>query len=304
MKIANPIKSLTITNNANGFLLKLSALIMVVMCLFVSNISCVKFSSNSELLTLNLAVQKALLSSDDFQVINIFNKIHKLATESLFYEEGIIYESGMINNNINLIIKKNYPSSTVIKSIPLGSFQAKGLAKCGNVLFNLSGVFKRIFKYTYPNLDILSPLIADEELGSGEGLARLGDELLIASNGSNKIFILDCKNELNVIKILDITDNQGEPVTGLKDLVVVGDYIYANKAHDIRLIKIEASTGKVVKIYNMISLVNYELKAKNIAQKDISSGAALLSGITYDYRRKVFIITGKNWGNYYEIELK
>lgn len=253
-----------------------------------------------------MAFHKALLlllSNYDFQVININKKFHKIATESLFFHGENIYESGNMNN-INIILKKNYPSNKVGKILPLGNLQAKGIAKCGNIFYQLSGGYRRIFKYTFPNLDILTPLIGDSELGNGEGIGQLTEEILLATNGSNKIFILDCKNDLNVIKMIDIIDNEDQPINGLKDLVVVEEYIYAIKDSDMRILKIDAKTGKILKMYNMTNLIGFESASKNLNPNETSIRNNFLSGITHDYKRKIFIVTGKNWGNYYEVELK
>jgi glutamine cyclotransferase len=149
----------------------------------------------------------------------------------------------------------------------------------------------------------LTPISSYTEIGEVEGIAQLSDDFLVASNGSNKIFVLDCRNELNILKVINVEDFNEDEIHGLKDLVVVGEYIFAIKANNNRVIKINPKTGKVVRFYNMMNLIDFELKTNSLNNKDISQGASL-SGITYDFNKKVFIITGKNWGHYYEVNLK
>lgn len=281
----------------------LKILLVTLFSIFIANTNNVKFSFNSNLHTQNLALQKALLSQEDIQILNIYSKFHKINTESIFFDsQNNIYESGKINN-INILLKKSYPNNTVLKTIPLGNFPVKGIAKCNNIFYQLTGLNRKIFRYTFPNLDILTPISSDPEIGQVEGLAQLSDDFLVASNGTNKIFVLDCRNELNILKTINVEEFNGEEIYGLKDLVVVGEFIYAVKVNDNRVIKINPKTGKIAKFYNMINLIDYELKTKSLNNKEISQGATL-SGITYDNKNKVFIITGKNWGHYYEVNLK
>lgn len=278
-------------------------LVLTLITLLFTSISSLKITFHTELQTLNLALQKALLSKEDFQVSNIYAKFHKINTESLYIDsQNSIYESGKIND-INILLKKNYPSNNIQKTIPLGNFPVKGIAKCNNVFYQLTGIDRKILRYTFPSLDILTPITADSEIGKGEGLAQLSDEFLIASNGSNKIFVLDCRNDLNILKVINVEDAYGEEFHGIKDLVAVGEFVYAVKANDNRVVKINPKTGKIVKYYNMMNLIDFELKTKSLNSKDISQGSAL-SGIAYDQNRKMFVITGKNWGHYYEVELK
>ena len=152
-------------------------------------------------------------------------------------------------------------------------------------------------------MNILTPINLDIEIGNGEDIANLNNETLIGTDGTNKLHILDCENDLSVIKSIQIIDEGENPMDGLQDLVVVGEYVYANRKNDNRILKINPGTGKVAKYYNMDNLINYELKLKSISVKDVRNGM-ILNGITYDQKRNIFIITGKNFANYYEVELK
>jgi len=282
---------------------KFLKLIIILFSLFSITIHNVKISSSFELLTLNLALQKVLLSQDDFQVINIRNKYHKLSTESLFLDKNNnIYESGKINN-INVLIKKHYPSNNILKAVPVGNFSIKGFTKCANTFYQVTGSNKKIFKYSITNLDILTPISSDPELGDAEGLANLSDDYLLGTNGSNKIFVLDCKNDLNIIKTIYVQDYKDDDVIGLLDLIAVGEFIYAVQGNSNRIIKINPKTGRVVKFYNLISLLDFELKSKSLNLQEINKGASI-SGIAYDEKRKIFIITGRYWLHYFEVVLR
>jgi len=254
--------------------------------------------------TLNLSLQKAFLSTEDINITNIYPKLHKISTESIFFDEKNqqIYETGIMKTT-NIILKKNYPTNKVLKALPLGAYNVKGLAKCGTNFYQFAGIKNKILRFTYPNLDFLTPINMDFDLKNGEGLATLSEDFLIASNGTDEIFILDCKNDLNVIKTFSVKNTNEEPLLGIKDMVVVGEFIYAIRGNDNRIFKINPATGMVVKFYNMGNLINFELKTNSLSVNDVSKGA-ILSGIGYDKIKKMFIITGKNWGHYYEVDLK
>ena len=53
-----------------------------------------------------------------------------------------------------------------------------------------------------------------------------------------------------------------------------------------------------------LNLLNFELKTNSLTVNEINKGFANLSGIGYDKNRKGFLLTGRNWGHYYEVDLK
>ncbi len=275
----------------------------------ISSVSAIKLSNTN--LNLNYAnemsflnLQKALLSTDQIQVQNVIKKQIKLITHGLMYDQGTIYESGALNNNQNFLVKKDYQTNQILKSIPLADLSGRGIAKCKEFLFQLTAKEKKVLKYSYPNLEILPPLTIDTDMSEGaEGLASLSNEVLVATDGSNNLHILDCENDLGVIKSIPVYDSNENPMGGLEDLVVVGEFVYANRRNDNRILKIDPKTGFVAKFYDMINLINFELRMKSLSQDDIARGN-VLNGIAYDEARRLFILTGKNWGFYYEVDLK
>lgn len=258
-------------------------------------------TSSSELASNYLKIQKALLSNKEIQVLNIIRKSPRISTEGLFFEDGIIYESGFYKNK-SFLLKKNFTSNKLLKTIPLLTLSGKGIAKCGNNFYQLTGKEKKVLKYSYPNLELISTFALDNDMKQGEGLTNLGQDTLIATDGTNNIHIISCQFDLNVINSLPVYDQQGKPMNGLLDITVVGDYLYANRDRDYRILKIDPRDGKVVKTYDLMNLINYELKMKSITRDDIASGS-ILNGITYDKNRKLFILTGRNWAFYYEVKL-
>jgi glutamine cyclotransferase len=248
-----------------------------------------------------LTIQKALLSNNQVKVLNIIKKSPRLSTEGLFFDNGIIYESGFYKNK-SFLLKKEFKSNKLIKTIPLLSLSGKGIAKCGDNFYQLTEKEKKVLKYSYPNLDLISTSDLDNEMIKGEGLTSLSKDTLVATDGSNNIYILSCQYDLNVIQSIPINDELGNPINGLLDITVVGNYLYANREGEYKIFKINPRSGLVVRTYDLMNLINYEIKMKSINKNDIASGS-ILNGITYDEERKIFILTGRNWAFYYEVKL-
>jgi len=249
-----------------------------------------------------LTFQNGLLSSPTVKVVNIIKKSPRIYTEGLFYEDGNIYESGYYKNK-SFLVKKNHESKKIIKTVPLLSLTGKGIAKCRNKFYQLTEKEKKVITYTYPDLNLITTSFLDSEMLNGGGLSNLTDNNLVATDGTNNLHILDCQDELYVIKSIPIYDLNGTPMTGLQDLTVVDEYVYANRQNDNRILKIDPKNGSVVKTYDLINLINYELKMKSLSRNDIAKGS-ILNGITYDKKRNLFILTGRNWGYYYEVKLQ
>ena len=88
----------------------------------------------------------------------------------------------------------------------------------------------------------------------------------------------------------------------LNDLTIAEGLIYANRYFDNRIFKIDSISGIVLKTYDLHHLVNAEYAAKTLTPQQMNDGY-VLNGITYHQKRKIFVVTGKNWGHYYEILL-
>jgi len=249
-----------------------------------------------------LTIQKALLSTTEVKVINIIKKSPRMSTEGLFYENGKIYESGFYRNK-SFLLKKDYKTSKMIKTVPLLSLSGKGIAKCGNNFYQLTDKEKKVMKYSFPNLDLISTYPLDSDMVRGAGLSTLSKTTLVATDGTNNIYILSCEYDLNVITKIPIVESNKEPMDGLQDITVVGDFLYANRDNDNRILKIDPRNGLVVKTFDLMNLINYEMKMKSLSRNDIATGS-VLNGITYDAVRGVFILTGRNWAFYYEVQLE
>lgn len=61
-----------------------------------------------------------------------------------------------------------------------------------------------------------------------------------------------------------------------------------------RIIKIDPQSGKVVKEYDLLKVIQNE---KGIKYDEV------INGIAYDQNSGKFLLTGKNWSNFYLVKL-
>jgi glutamine cyclotransferase len=100
---------------------------------------------------------------------------------------------------------------------------------------------------------------------------------------------------LKLLNILRITDNNG-PVPNINELEYVNGYIYANQWETPYILRIDASTGKVVGRIDLTTLQNEATAAYQRAD--------VPNGIAYDSASGKMYVTGKKWPFLYEIKLQ
>lgn len=126
--------------------------------------------------------------------------------------------------------------------------------------------------------------------GEGWGLAYSKDsDCLIMSDGSSQLQIRSAI-DFGLIKTIAITENDLE-VAFLNELEYVDGYLYANIWQTNDIVKIDISTGKVVKRYNFTFLVD-------TLKEDVD----VLNGIAH-IKDNYFYISGKFYPLIWEVQL-
>ena len=243
------------------------------------------------------------ISSSDFTVKKIIERKedHKTYTQGLFFSKDykILYESGGLYKESS-IIKYEYPSLKLLKKTKLNNnYFGEGIAQCGKYIYQLTWRENIIIKYDL-NLNKIEELNLDDNLFEGWGLSYSNNiNELLATDGSDEIYRLDCNNNLKVISSIKVKDNNGNSYYNLNDLTYANGFIYVNIYLDTNIIKVDFN-GFVVKKYNLNELVNYELNKGILTQSNFRFGD-VLNGITYNSEKNIFLVTGKRWGYMYEI---
>jgi glutamine cyclotransferase len=257
-------------------------------------------------ISLSLNLKRApLYSGNNFEVLGTYKRTPTYYTQGVFFSDDgkTLYESGGLYGE-SVLVKMDYPSLKIIKKMDLArNYFAEGIARCGDFLYQLTWQENVILKYKFPELTYDSSIKLDGKIREGWGLSNFGsDNELIASDGSEYIYVLDCDDNLKVKKTVTVKEG-GEPVDKINALAFVNGFIFANKYYDKRILKINPVTGVVEESFDMQPLIDYEFQQNTLNAFALNSGD-VLNGIAYDDKKKVFLVTGKRWGYYYEVLFK
>lgn len=272
---------------------KVRSILILVVCLKQIT-SCLKRESNT--------IIKHQINNYEIKKIRVKEKRY---TQGLFLSDDskYLYESGGLYAK-STIVKFEYPSLKKVNELNLkNEYFAEGIAKCGEYMYQLTWRETTILKYTYPDMEYIETISMPTELNEGWGLTSSDqDNELLATNGSNIIYRLDCKNNFKIISKLLVT-NMSRITTNLNDLTYAENYIWVNVYLSSLILKINPVTGVVVDEYDMNSLIDYEIAKKTLSANDIFRGD-VLNGICYDKLNQIFLITGKQWGHFYNVTFK
>ena len=225
-------------------------------------------------------------------------------TQGLFFGESgdTLFESCGLYG-ASSFRKYSYPSLSLLKQIVLPrNFFGEGIAKCGDFIYQLTWKEQQILQYQADTLRLTS--YTKLPLTEGWGMSQYNTNELLLTDGSDRIYFAKCENESitiykNITVSLPYATNTS--VNKLNDLIYAKRYIWANRYYESKIYKINPSDGKVVSVYSMDKLIEHETQQKTLTQSKLNSGY-VLNGIAYHKQQDVFLITGKEWGYYYEIQ--
>ena len=215
------------------------------------------------------------------------------------YESGGLYEKSSIT-------KMNWPNQEIIKKISLDKkYFGEGISlnETNDKIYQLTWKENEILEYNNMSNDLIFEKIIElpKEIIEGWGFCKGLNSEYYVSNGTNKIYIIELKNNLFEIKNILNVKYEKINLDNINDLVFVNNFIWANRYYDDEIFKINSINGKIEKNYSMKPLINYELETGQLTKETLNEGN-VLNGITYNNLNKTFILTGKFWDNYYEIE--
>jgi glutaminyl-peptide cyclotransferase len=129
---------------------------------------------------------------------------------------------------------------------------------------------------------------------SAEGWGFTNDGTnLIMSDGTNTLTFLDPES-LSVVNKISVTEDN-YALNNLNELEFLNGFIYANIYTTNNIVKIDASSGKVVAKMDCSSLAQ--------AAKNKYYGSLEMNGIAYNKANNKFYVTGKMWPIMYELAL-
>ncbi len=233
----------------------------------------------------------------NYTILNTFPHDETFFTEGLeFYNEQLLESSGGNTENTP------HPSAAGIVNLKTGKVETKilldrakyfgeGITVFNDKIYMLTWTSEVGFVYDAKTFKKISEF----KLPTKQGWGLTHDSSsIIMSNGSNSLHYLDPVT-LKVKNILGIVDNNG-PVSNINELEYVDGYIYANQWTTSYILKIDASSGKVVGRIDLDSI------SREIENKYPETNG--LNGIAFNKKNNSFLVTGKNWPFFYEIKLQ
>lgn len=229
------------------------------------------------------------ITNYDWRVVRILPHDPDAFTQGLIFRDGFFYESTGRRGKSSL--RKIRPATGEIlqqRQVDPEYF-AEGLTDWDDRLIQLTLSSGTGFVYDLQTLERTGEF---HFTGEGWGLTNNGDRLIM-SDGSSVLRFLDPET-FEETGQLNVTEN-GEPVTDLNELEMIGGKIFANVLFSNQIVEIDPENGMVtgrIDLQKLVEKVEYE------------SSVNVLNGIAYDAGNDRIFITGKLWPDLYEIEIR
>ena len=234
-----------------------------------------------------LLPRTAPAQSPDFVVVDTFPHDDTAFTEGLdFYGKRLYEGTGQYGESD--LRRVDLQTGEVKRRRPLAErFFGEGVTQFKQRLFQLTWREQRAFVY---RLDSWERIKTFKYRGEGWGLTH-NKNRLIMSNGSDRIVFRD-PSTFRITRRIDVSEN-GEPVSNLNELEWVQGKILANVFPTDFIVRIDPSSGRVERRYDLSSLRDQE----GGGSEDVTNGIAFRPAAD-----RLFV-TGKNWAHLYEIRL-
>lgn len=229
-----------------------------------------------------------------FKIVNTFPHDDKAYTQGLEYYNGFLYEStGQFGRSSLRKVALN--TGKVLQKIDLeNDYFGEGMTIFENKIFQLTWQNKIGFIY---NLDDFKQLSTFNYQKSKEGWGLTNDgKMLLKSDGSEKIWFLDPKDQKEITYIEAYTNEQ--KVDKLNELEFIDGKIYANVYQKNAILIINPKNGAIEGVIDLNPLVEEMHKMQNLVPGD-----DVLNGIAYDAVGKRLFVTGKEWSKVFQIEI-
>jgi glutamine cyclotransferase len=232
----------------------------------------------------------------DYKVVATYPHNISSFTQGLQVHEGYLYEGTGLEGRSSLS-QINLADGKVLKSKRLAKeYFGEGISIVGDKIFQLTWQSNLVFVYDLATFDSITSHYHPTE---GWGLTYDGSQLIL-SDGSAALQFIDPET-FQVLRKVDVK-LEGRPVNSLNELEYINGEVWANVWQTNEIVRIDPQSGAVTGIVDLSGLVD---------QTRTGGDGAVLNGIAWvpdtasgaEPGSGQLLVTGKLWGNIFEIEL-
>mmetsp|Transcript_37748 Transcript_37748/g.97385 ORF Transcript_37748/g.97385 Transcript_37748/m.97385 type:complete len:321 (-) Transcript_37748:87-1049(-) len=229
----------------------------------------------------------------DFKVIAEYPHDPLAFTQGVEYKNYTLYETTGSFRSPSSVRIVDLKSGDVKKKelMPKGSF-GEGCTIVGENLLALTWKSKKAYVY---NKDTLEKKAEIPYHHIGWGLAYdEGRNVMYATDGGDHLYRINPSNWKATSKTTIKMD--GIALREVNELEYINGYLFGNVWHKPWIVKIKPTTGEVVGVLDLSSLV------QKVARKHVNRGEDVLNGIAYREETGNLLVTGKLWPVLFELE--
>lgn len=228
----------------------------------------------------------------DYEVVRSYPHNTNAFTQGLQIHDGYLYEgTGRLGRST--LSQISLEDGAVLKSKRLASrYFGEGITIVEDKIYQLTWQTNIAFVYDLETFETLTSHYYPTE---GWGLTWDGTHLIL-SDGTPKLQFLDPET-FTVQRTVDV-QWEGNPVTYLNELEYINGEVWANVWQTNEIVRIDPQSGAVTGIIDLTGLAD---------QTTTGGSEAVLNGIAWQATDDVgngrLFVTGKLWGNIFEIKL-
>jgi len=224
-----------------------------------------------------------------YQVINNYPHLKTSYTQGLEYYKGYLYE-GTGENGHSKLLKIDIKTGKSLQSFDMDDkYFGEGITILNEKVYQITYHAQKGFIYDLETFAVIDSFIYKSE--QGWGLTNDGTNLIM-SDGTNVLTWVN-PADFSIIKTVQVANDRGT-MNVLNELEYIDGIIYANIYTTDYIVKIDASTGKVLEEINMKGLINMYHKSEDRID--------VLNGIAYDKENDRIFVTGKLFPRLFEVK--
>jgi glutaminyl-peptide cyclotransferase len=253
-----------------------------IIALKTDGISSVNYSSIS--IVSDIVPQKL-----NYKILNTYSHNTSYFTEGFEFYKGLLFE-GTGDYGTSYVVSYNPKNGKIFSSIKNDDqYFGEGITILNGKIYQLTYKTQIGFIYNVNTFEKEGEFTFNSK--EGWGLTSDGKNLIM-SDGTSKIHFIN-PSDFKIINSIEVCDNAGV-LNNINELEYLNGCIYANILGRYTIIKIDASTGKVLAYINMEGL----LASINTSSIDV------LNGIAYNQSENSFYVTGKLWPKMFSVRFE